>query len=190
MFTSTRPSQALYSILTSGFSALVQFLFIHSTVSIRLLLLAATDLSVDGETYSVGDQEFSVAPQAVANYHLNPTTADISKYSFKFVDLETTDTYKTRGHQDNLSVSPEVKKTEVNNGILSVYFDFDATNVNDATIDKSTGKAWVSTLALQATQKNLEDEDATVTSDYAVLSPTFANDLDLGNNEYKDRSDH
>jgi multidrug efflux pump subunit AcrA (membrane-fusion protein) len=142
--------------------------------------------SVDGETYSVGDQEFSVAPQAVANYHLNPTTADISKYTFKFVDLETTDTYKTRGHQDNLSVSPEVKKTEVNNGILSVYFDFDAANVNDATIDKSTGKAWVSTLALQATQKNLENEDAAVTSDYAVLSPTFAKDLDLGNNEYKD----
>jgi hypothetical protein len=144
-------------------------------------------ISVDGETYTTAAAEdvYTITPEAVANYHLNPSSADISNYKFSFIDLETTNKYSTRGHQDAESVDPVVTKTAVNNGILSVNFKFNSENVNDAVIDLENGKAWVSTVALQATHKNLEGNDASVTSDYAILSPTFANTLDLGNNEYK-----
>jgi len=152
----------------------------------QITVTPATTPTVYGENYAVADDVFSINPQAVAKYWLNPSTADIKNYSFKFVDLETTDRYATRGHNDASAIDPKVDTVTTAGGILTVFFNFNTANVNDAVIDKATGKAWVSTLALQATNKNLLNEDATVTSDYAVLAPTYMKCLDLGNNEYKE----
>ena len=140
-------------------------------------------LTETGENYTVASAAMAITPQAIAEYWLNPSTADVDKYTFKFVDLETTN--RTRGHNDNTSVDPQVDSVNAVGGVLSVFFKFNSANVNDAVTDNATGKAWVSTLALQATHKNLMDEQATVTSNYAVLSPTYMRNLDLGNNEYK-----
>lgn len=144
-------------------------------------------LSTYGENYTTATKTFNVSPQGVAKYYLNPSTADISKYTFNFVDLETTN--QTRGHNDTTSVTPVVKSTSAEGGILTVLFNFNSDNVNDAITNSyneedMTESAWVSTLALQATRKNLENENSTVTSDFAVLKPTYMQNLVLANNEY------
>lgn len=152
-----------------------------------------TKLSRTGETYKAIGTE-TLNPNAHAIYHMNPSTADYTKYTFSFVDLETTD--ETRGHNDATSIEPKVVKVEPFSGnIAGEYGDVEATgnldvelningaNVNDAHV--TDGVAWISTIALQATKKNLEGTDASVTSDYALVAPTWIKALILANNKYK-----
>ena len=158
---------------------------VYSITANTYQITVPTTLTTTGETVTPSNEVYAISPAALAQYYMNPTTANIDNYTFKFVDLETTDRFavaSTRAHNDAESVEPTIDSISVKGGILSVKFNIKSENINDAVI--KDGKAWVSTLALQATHKNLEDEDATVTSDFAVLSPTYLKDLALANNEY------
>lgn len=152
-----------------------------------------TKLTRTGETYEpIGTETLN--PNAHAIYHMNPSMADYTKYTFSFVDLETTN--ETRGHNDATSINPKVVSVKPfsgniageygdteSAGNLDVELNINGANVNDAHV--TDGVAWISTIALQATKKNLEGNDASVTSDYALVAPTWIKTLILANNKYK-----
>lgn len=173
--------------------------------------------SGDGTLSVDGDYEYAIpttgltystwAPSAHARYHLNPTTADISKYNFSFSDVEAMNSL-TRAN-DTTSIGATAGNATVKNGILDVEVNIaypenlnDADEVygrknfdldNDGVIDDYTYEAiyaWVSTLALQATKKEADAVSATssvaagtVTSDYALVVPNYYGNLILANKD-------
>lgn len=148
------------------------------------------------DEYSVTDEKSKWAPNAHARYHLNPSTADIEKYNFEFLDVETKN-YLTRAGYEK-KIGAEAKKVKVENGVLDVEVRIKyPENLNDATTKyenvegtKVPSYAEVSTLALQATKKDADKVNdtqsvaaGTVTSDYAIVVPSYYGDLVLANNE-------
>lgn len=121
------------------------------------------------------------APSAHAKYHMNPSTADVTKYDFSFADVETKNVL-TRAN-DNESIGATAGKVSAENGILDVELNIAYPgNLNDAvTQTDGTGSfAWVSTLALQATEKDAESAKV-ITSDYALVVPSYYGNLCLAN---------
>lgn len=130
------------------------------------------------------------ASPAHAFYHVNPTTADISKYNFTFDDVET-ENILTRAN-DTKSIGATVSEVTEKFGILDVKFQITSPqNLNDAgltTTESSECSSWVSTLALQAKKKeaekvanNVSIAAGTVTSNYAVIVPVYYGNLILAN---------
>ena len=123
------------------------------------------------------------APSAHAKYHMNPSTADVTKYDFSFADVETKNVL-TRAN-DEKSIGATAGKVSAENGILDVELNIAYPgNLNDAvTQTDGTGSfAWVSTLALQATEKDAESAKV-ITSDYALVVPSYYGNLCLANNQ-------
>lgn len=140
--------------------------------------LATYEYDKTAKEYVMSNNKTSFAPDAHAVYHLNPSTADITDVNFSFVDVETQN-IQTRAHNDASSVDAKVKTAvKGENGLLDVTLSYNADNVNDA--NRING-SWVSTLALQAVYPG---NGRTITSDYAVLMPTFYKNLLLGNKNY------
>lgn len=134
----------------------------------------------------------SWAPAAHAKYHMNPSTADIDKYNFSFVDVETKNVL-TRAN-DEEPIGATAGKVSAENGILDVELNIAYPGrLNDAvTQTDATGTyAWVSTLALQATEKDAESAKV-ITSDYALVVPSYYGNLCLANATLKnaDQQDH
>lgn len=122
------------------------------------------------------------APSAHAKYHMNPSTADITKYDFTFADVETQNAL-TRAN-DEKKIGATAGQVSAENGTLDIELKIAyPENLNDAvTQNDVTGSkyAWVSTLALQATEKNTEK---VITSDYALVCPSYYGNLCLANNQ-------
>lgn len=151
----------------------------------------------DIDEYSVNaDKKSTWAPTAHARYHLNPSTADIEKYNFAFLDVEAKNSL-TRAN-DEKQIGASAGKVKAENGVLDVEVKIAyPENLNDATTKyenvegtKVPSYAWVSTLALQATKKDADKVNdtqsvaaGTVTSDYAIVVPSYYGDLVLANNE-------
>lgn len=151
----------------------------------------------DIDEYSVNaDKKSTWAPTAHARYHLNPSTADIEKYNFAFLDVEAKNSL-TRAN-DEKQIGASAGKVKAENGVLDVEVMIRyPENLNDATTKyenvegtKVPSYAWVSTLALQATKKDADKVNdtqsvaaGTVTSDYAIVVPSYYGDLVLANNE-------
>ena len=122
--------------------------------------------------------------------------------------------YITRGNEDTDTAGFKyVRFEKYEKGVLTVKFQFkDGKNVNNALtkyepknllfngqeddMEGITGTtpsyAWTTTIALRATRTNTDEENAAkiddkriVTSDYAIVVPTYLNNLILGNNEYE-----
>lgn len=150
------------------------------------------DLTKD-EPVTKSEDTYSYAPEAIAKYWMNPSSADYTQYTYKFVDLETTN--ETRAHRDTMKcVDNSSLSASAEDGVLTIKFKVDAANVNDAITHEENGRnvAWISTIALQATKKAADenDIDKTITSDYALLTPSWYNNLRLGNNAYKEEGTH
>lgn len=123
----------------------------------------------------------SWAPSAHAKYHMNPSTADVSKYDFSFVDVETKNVL-TRAN-DNDPIGATAGQVSSENGILDVELKIaDPGKLNDAVTqtDATGAYAWVSTLALQATEKDAESAKV-ITSDYALVVPSYYGNLCIAN---------
>lgn len=135
--------------------------------------------------YLAKDKVSTWAPSAHAKYHMNPSTADVTKYNFSFADVETKNVL-TRAN-DEKSIGATAGKVSVENGILDVELNIASpTNLNDAVTqtDATGAYAWVSTLALQATEKDAESAKV-ITSDYALVVPSYYGNLCLANNQAK-----
>lgn len=135
----------------------------------------------------------SYAPNVIAKYWMNPSSANYQDYNYKFVDLETTN--ETRGHDDpTLCVDNNSLVPSAEGGVLTINFKVNAANVNTAITKDVDGQklAWLSTIALQASKKSeaANAKDTTITSDYALLIPTWYKDLKLGNNDNAAETTH
>jgi len=122
----------------------------------------------------------------VAEYHANPSNADIANINWEMVEASTTNIV-TRGHNDETPVVPEIKNENVTleDGIVKVPFTLKhPENLNDAVADEN-GIAWVSSVALQAQYRDKDDTkvDTTITSDYAVIIPTYYGNLLVANHK-------
>lgn len=144
------------------------------------------------------------APTAHAKYHMNPSTADYTKYNFSFADIETKNVL-TRSN-DNKSIGATAGNIKAENGILDVevkiaylenlndavaeFEKYDVYDADGVQIDHfyEATSAWVSTLALQATEKEKKgNEDKSITSDYALVVPSYYGNLVLANSEAADK---
>ena len=172
-----KPAQYIYgfgTINVQSFSGCMQLK--ESTVS-----NATYGISGKIKEYTVSTIASTWAPSAHAKYHMNPSTADKDKYDFSFVDVETQNTL-TRAN-DTKSIGATVGQVSAENGILDVELKIAyPENLNDAVTqtDGTSSYAWVSTLALQAMEKNTEKS---VTSDYALVVPSYYGNLCLANNQ-------
>lgn len=137
------------------------------------------------------DKVSTWAPSAHAKYHMNPSTADVTKYDFSFADVETKNVL-TRAN-DEESIGAKAGNISAKNGILDVELKIEKPiNLNDAvTQTDGTGSfAWVSTLALQATEKDAESAKV-ITSDYALVVPSYYGNLCLANKTLEEQNrDH
>ncbi len=139
------------------------------------------------KTAGTASKQFDV----VAKYWLNPSTADITKYNFDF-DEVTGKNIITRGNEDKEKAGVHVAKVlgVDNKGILSVALKINnAENVNNALTKyegRNTAYSWITTVALQAIRN---DQDVaskdTVTSDYAIIVPSYLDQLILANNDFQ-----
>ena len=147
---------------------------------------------------------FEYAPLSVADFHMNPTTANLdgAKLSFytNVAHVEDWIPWYTRAEGPELAtpVPATIEKTSdfVKNGILSVPFSVDRNILNGIrykTVNNVTSytdnEAWI---ALQA-----EVNDTVVTSDYALLAPRDIEIVALGgtwmhkaNENHKIGTDH
>lgn len=135
----------------------------------------------------------SYAPNVIAKYWMNPSSANYQDYNYKFVDLETTN--ETRGHDDPTTcVDNSSLQASAEGGVLTINFKVNAANVNTAITKDVDGQklAWLSTIALQASKKSeaANAKDTTITSDYALLIPTWYKNLKLGNNDNAAETTH
>ena len=141
-------------------------------------------------------------------------------YDYWFDEIATTN-YITRGNEDTDTAGFKyVRFDSYKDNILTVKFKFNkGENVNNANtkykqevLNDEDGElhwlsdpeyglpafqtnpdyAWVTTIALQATRKNVEaentlkfDDNRVVTSDYAIVYPTYLQNLLLGNSKYE-----
>ena len=175
-----KPSQYVYGFGTIN---------VQSFTGCKLLSKQIVDAGVYGKVdeYTVPSSNNPAvstwAPSAHAKYHMNPSTADVTKYDFSFADVETKNVL-TRAN-DEKSIGATAGKVSAENGILDVELNIAYPgNLNDAvTQTDGTGSfAWVSTLALQATEKDAETAKV-ITSDYALVVPSYYGNLCLANNQ-------
>ena len=169
----------------------------------------------DKVTPSKQGAESGYAFALTANYWLNPSVADWKEYTYTMNEVAA-QSWITRGNEDNKLAGIKAIDTEKDvtfkDGILTVHFQFEkGENVNNALthydladltddngedvdwlLSNVPSYAWTTTVALQATRNNTEDETAlgltnnrVVTSDYAVVAPNYITDLLLGNSKYK-----
>ena len=118
------------------------------------------DYDTDAPTYKVPSAT-SVTPGLVAQYHMNPTSAnvnDIKKLTYIADDKE----YVTRAAGDVVTATPYDWKAE--NGILTVY-----SHLTDGTIKSLSTGDEVTVLALQAHYNTSAGADTIITSDYAAV---------------------
>lgn len=169
-----------------------QYIYGFGTINVQSFsgCMQLKESSVSDATYGINGviKEYTVstvastwAPSAHARYHMNPSTADKDKYDFSFVDVETQNAL-TRAN-DTKSIGATAGTVVAENGLLDVELKIAyPENLNDAVTqtDGTSSYAWVSTLALQATEKNTEK---TVTSDYALVVPSYYGNLCLANNQ-------
>lgn len=118
------------------------------------------DYDTDAPTYKVPSAT-SVTPGLIAQYHMNPTSAnvnDIKKLTYIAEDKE----YVTRAAGDVVTATPYDWKAE--NGILTVY-----SHLTDGTIKSLSTGDEVTVLALQAHYNTSAGADTIITSDYAAV---------------------
>ena len=106
-------------------------------------------------------------PEVVANYNINPSTAQLSTDATKYA--YTVEDRIIRGV--NNSLQPVVKSVAQANGVLTVKMSItDPASNATGTVDTESGKQMVSVMALQYTNPAAVAEDnQVVTSDYAAL---------------------
>ena len=145
-----------------------QYIYGFGTINVQSFsgCMQLKESSVSDATYGINGviKEYTVstvastwAPSAHARYHMNPSTADKDKYDFSFVDVETQNAL-TRAN-DTKSIGATAGTVVAENGFLDVELKIAyPENLNDAVTqtDGTNSYAWVSTLALQATEKNTE----------------------------------
>lgn len=105
--------------------------------------------------------KISMSPGLVANYHMNPSNADINK--IEQLSFISDDKNYTRAEGD--VVKATVTNKEAKDGVLTVY-----AQLTDGTIKDIEKDDQVTVLALQANYKNAEEKvDTVITSDYAAV---------------------
>ncbi len=153
------------------------------------------------EATAIGEDGYAF--ELSAKYWVNPSTVTEeflkNNYTYWFDEVAAKN-YITRGNEDELKAGfKDVRFDSYKDGVLTVKFNFDkGANVNNALThyDEDFGLtptyAWTTTIALQATRINTEDENKAnlddnrvVTSDYAIVVPTYLDNLLLGNNKYE-----
>lgn len=153
------------------------------------------------EATAIGEDGYAF--ELSAKYWVNPSTVTEeflkNNYTYWFDEVAAKN-YITRGNEDELKAGfKDVRFDSYKDGVLTVKFNFDkGANVNNALThyDEDFGLtptyAWTTTIALQATRNNTTDENKAnlddnrvVTSDYAIVVPTYLDNLLLGNNKYE-----
>lgn len=129
---------------------------------------ADNDFSKDAPTSLKG---VAMSPGLVANYHMNPSNADINKIEKLSFISDDKDYTRSEGGV----VKATVTSKEAKDGILTVH-----AQLTDGTIKDINTDGKVTVLALQANYKNAEEKvDTTITSDYAAVKAVDYNDMVL-----------
>ena len=154
------------------------------------------DKANDAYHYYLADGTVSIPSMGIANYHYNPTTADLSNANINFYswqsEINSPACYEesSRAADGNKNLVWPVYKTyaelvknqkQENDGIITVPFKADIASI-DAALDKSIGTI----MALQLTQKVTESKDTTITSDYALVIAKHGYQLLVGDNSFVD----
>ncbi len=134
--------------------------------------VAAVDIDKDCSTDAPTEGgKVAMSPGLVANYHMNPSNADINK--IEQLSFISADKNYTRAEGD--VVKATVTSKEAKDGILTVHAQLTDGTIKDIKDDKK-----VTVLALQANYKNAEEKvDTVITSDYAAVKAVNYEDLKL-----------
>ncbi len=129
---------------------------------------ADDDFSKDAPTVLTG---VAMSPGLVANYHMNPSNADINKIEqLSFISDD-----KNYTRAEGGVVKATVTGKEAKDGILTVH-----AQLTDGTIKDIESDGKVTVLALQANYKNAEEKvDTVITSDYAAVKAVNYENLEL-----------
>jgi len=135
--------------------------------------LAEDGLDTKEEVWTPGDSIITINPGVVAEYHVNPTTAEIdSTWAYEFVVNQEGNTpfYVTRGEASaDFAVVPTFNSYE--DGILAV---------DVAITGHPADSEYISVVALKATKTDTTDAYSVV-SDYATLYENIVPDLVIAN---------
>ena len=113
----------------------------------------------------------------IAQYHYNPSTADLTKTSFSFLTNQPVNLSRATAADfvvNPVSSTVDGTNTFVENGVLNVKF-----TTNTAAIDAVVKDGKLPMAALQGAVS-----DTAVVSDYALILPTSYKDLVLGDNAF------
>ena len=133
-------------------------------------------LSKSGDEYVANGSKLSISLGGIAQYWVNPSTADVKDYKLTFFSNKAVTragmNYVT---SDSAKITEDYIKNYYKNGILSVPFHADFNKINKLAANE------VPIIALQMTKG-----DTVVTSDFAIVKPIEYSNLKIADKDYFD----